>query len=160
MKSQCLFVLAFLVVLILSAVLSALQLAWPTNQDFKRAKTQAKAAEMLKVWSERGQTIARRNLALDWFFIAAYAAMWILAGRYLGSRAEGTLHLPATPFVVIGLTGAGCDVIENVCLWIMLHGNGSLTAPKVCAIVTPLNVALFFITALYFMAATMVVACR
>jgi hypothetical protein len=129
-----------------------------SNQDLKRAGTREEVDKILNGWKDAGVRLARTNLAVDWLFIVAYSTLWITAALYLGTRAEPKLHVPAVAFAAVGLFGAFFDAIENVCLYLMLHGNASTLAPKVCAVVRPLNVAMFFLAFGYMVLAGAVVA--
>lgn len=108
---------------------------------FKTSGSRAAAQDILdKKWGEDGQKTARRNLRFDWFFIILYTTLWITAGSYLGGWAYA--------FAAIGVAGAIADVIENRCLLIMLNGNTSESAARLCKIMLPINFSCFVIAAL------------
>lgn len=129
---------------------AALDPGKPSNRQFKQSGSRKAAADILDAWGSDKLEIARRNLAVDWLFIAVYSTMWISAGLYFAQRTDATLRLPALLFTAVGLAGAICDVCENTCLWFMLHGNESALAPGICAKVMPVNVGCFFAALLYF----------
>lgn len=122
----------------------------PNMQTFKKAGSKEAAAGILDQWGAAGQKTARANLKFDWLFILVYSATWITGAMTLGPRFDSTLRVPAIAFAAIGLAGALCDLIENACLWLMLRGNNSEIAPRVCKQIMKLNIAFFLIAADYF----------
>jgi hypothetical protein len=154
MTAQTIFYAAFVLTVISFVCFYAFFSPKPNLEKFKRAGSRKAAAEILHEWGEHGLTLARRNLAFDWFFILIYSTMWISGAIYLGPRVDAKLHVPAMLFAAIGLAGALCDVIENLCLRKMLYGNDSESAPRLCARVMRMNIALFAIAAVYFVVAS------
>jgi hypothetical protein len=122
----------------------------PNMQTFKRAGSREAAARILDEWGPTGLTLAKRNLNFDWFFILVYSSTWIAGAMALGPRFDAMLKIPAMAFAAIGLGGALCDLIENFCLWSMLHGNASDIAPRLCKRIMNLNILFFFLAADYF----------
>jgi hypothetical protein len=159
MTSQHIFCTSFVLTVISFICFYAFFNPKPTMQMFKRSGSKEAAQEILDAWGSEGLAKARHNLAFDWFFILIYSTMWVSGALYVGPLVDATLRAPAMLFAGIGLAGALCDVIENACLRTMLHGNGSDTAPRTCKRLAPINVALFLVTALYFLTAA-IVACR
>ena len=159
MTSQHIFCISFVLTVISFGCFYAFFNPKPKMQTFKRAGSRTEAQRIWDEWGKDGQAKARRNLAFDWLFILIYSTMWISGAMYLGPLVDATLRVPAMLFAGIGLAGALCDIVENTCLWIMLHGNASETAPRICKRVVPINVGLFFVAAAYFLAAA-IVACR
>lgn len=128
----------------------------PSNLEFKQSGSREAAGDILRQWGAAGKVgVARRNLAVDWLFIAVYSTLWISAGLYFAHRTDAILRLPALFFTGVGMAGAMCDVCENLCLWFMLHGNESALAPRICAKAMPINVGCFFAALLYFAVACM-----
>jgi hypothetical protein len=111
----------------------------PSNRDFKRSGTKKQVDTYLASWGPAGIALAKRNLAVDWLFIAVYCTLWISAGLYFHGRAP----FPSLLITAIGLLGALFDIAENICLWMMLHGNTSEVAPAVCARVMQANFLCF-----------------
>jgi hypothetical protein len=159
MTAQTVFLAAFVLTVICFVCFYAFFNPKPKVEAFKRAGSQEAASRILDQWGARGLTLARRNLAFDWFFILIYSTMWVAGAFYFSPRVDAKLHVPAMLFAGIGLAGALCDVIENLCLRTMLYGNGSESAPHVCGRVTYFNIALFAIAAIYFVVASIVVCC-
>ena len=133
--------------------------ASPSNREFKRSRTQAGVETNLAKWGPHGIAIAKRNLALDWLFIVIYSTMWISGALYFVQR-DPALRLPAFIVAAIGIAGALCDVVENICLYLMLHGNTAERAPEVCNRVAPINFWLFAITGIGFIVIAIVVSLR
>jgi len=125
----------------------------PPMSDFKRAGTKTAAAAILGEWGPDGLALARRNFAVDALFILAYSTMWISGALYLGPIVDPRLRVPAMVFAGTGIAGALCDIVENACLYRMLYGNASESAPRLCSQVAPLNAGLYKITAVYFLIA-------
>jgi hypothetical protein len=122
----------------------------PSNRQFKQSGTRQQAGTYVAQWRESGQLRkANRNLAVDWLFIALYSATWISGGLWLYSCGSKIALL----FTAIGLLGAIADVVEDICLWIMLHGNASELAPRVCVQAMRVNFACFAIAAACFVVA-------
>jgi hypothetical protein len=159
MTAQHIFCASFVLTLISIVCFYAVFKPKPSMTAFKRAGSQEDAQKIWDDWGAAGQTKALRNLTFDWFFILIYSTMWVSGAMYLGPLIDAKLRVPAMLFAGIGLAGALCDIIENACLWIMLHGNDSETAPRTCKRVMPINVGLFFLAAAYFLTAA-IVACR
>lgn len=157
MTPRCQFVIPFLAVLLIATLFNIpfFNPAQATNQELKQAGSAAAVNEILTKWGPSGQETARRNLMLDWLFIIAYAATWIAAGRYFRPDLIWTKVA-----VVVGLAGAAADIIENICLRKMLNGDVTNGIAQACKTASSINVALFSITALYFMIAAIATACR
>jgi len=160
MTAQHIFCTSFILTVISFICFYAFLNPKPKMQAFKRSGSKKAAQEILEAWGSEGQAKARHNLTFDWFFILIYSTMWVSGAMYLGPLVDATLRVPAMLFAGIGLAGALCDVIENTCLWTMLHGNASDTAPQTCKRIAPINVALFFTAAVYFMIAALVACLR
>lgn len=157
MTTRCLFVVPFVAMLLIATMfnLPYFNPAQATNEELKQAGTATKAHEILRQWGDRGLTAARRNLTLDWFFIAVYVLTWIAAGRHF------LPHLGLTKIAVAaGVAGALADIVENIALWKMLHGNVTPEIAQTCEIASKINVAFFLVAALYFMGAAIVTACN
>jgi hypothetical protein len=154
---RCQFVIVFVAVLIIATLLNSpyFNPAQATNQHLKQAGSAKGVNDIFLKWGQSGKEVARRNLALDWLFIVVYAAMWIAAGRHFWP------NLMWTKFAVsVGLAGAVADIVENVCLWTLLHGDVTDKIANTCKQASSINVALFFLTALYFMVAAIASGCR
>ena len=156
MTAQHIFCVSFVLTVISLGGFYALFNPKPSMTVFKRVGSREDAQKIWNAWEAEGQTKALRNLAFDWLFILIYSTMWISGAMYLGPLVDAKLRVPAMLFAGIGLAGALCDIIENACLWIMLHGNDSETAPQICKRVMPINVGLFFTAAVYFLIAAIV----
>lgn len=137
---------AFVVAVALAACLRWLNPTAPSNQEFKHSGSQKQAQAYLDAWGSAGQHLARTNLALDWIFIVVYGTFWISAALALSPRANPILHFSVLIFAGTGIAGAVFDLTENICLYLMLHGNASPAAPAVCNVVSRINVGLFFLT--------------
>ena len=145
MSVRTIFYAALVLTVIFICILTWLDPAAPSNREFKRSGSQDAVRENLSKWGSHGQTIARENLALDWLFIVIYGTMWISGALYLGPRADPKLHFPLLIVAAIGIAGALFDITENICLYIMLHGNRSPAAPLICRVVAPINMSLFIV---------------
>ena len=156
MTPRCQFVIVFVAMLIIATLfnLPFFNPAQATNQHLKKAGTAEGVKDILAKWGASGQEAARRNLMLDWLFIAVYAAMWIAAGRHFWPERVLTKFA-----VTAGLAGAVADIVENVCLWMLLHGNVTDKIAQTCKQASSINVTLFFLTALYFMVAAIAGGC-
>jgi len=120
----------------------------PSNRELKQAGSADAVQKIFLKWGGTGKAAASHNLVLDWFFIIVYASMWIAASRsFWPERGLTKLALAA------GLAGAAADVGENVCLWMMLNGGVTDQIAQACKHVSAVNVALFFLSALYFLIA-------
>src|SRR5258708_3423288 len=120
MTPRCQFVIVFVATLIIATLFNGpfFNPAQGTNQHLKQAGSANGVNDILGKWGQSGQEAARRNLGLDWVFIAVYAATWIAAGRNFWPTLLWTKVA-----VGVGLAGAVADIVENVCLWMLLHGN-------------------------------------
>ena len=156
MTPRCQFVIPFVAMLLISVLFYTpwFDPAQATNQQLKKAGTAAGVNGILGAWGPAGQAIARRNLMLDWLFIAVYVATWIAAGRYFWPNLIWTKMA-----VFAGLAGAAADIVENICLWRLLHGQVTDNIARTCNLASSINVALFLLTALYFMVAAIASAC-
>ena len=156
MTLRCQFVIVLVAVLLLATLLTTpwFNPAQATNQQLKQAGSASGVKSILTAWGDAGQEVARRNLMLDWLFIAVYAAMWIAAGRYFWPDRPWTKLA-----VIIGLAGALADIVENICLWMLLHGQVTDKVAQTCKQASSINVILFFLAALYFMAAAIGTGC-
>jgi hypothetical protein len=157
MTPRCDFVIMFVGMLTIATLFNFpfFNPAQATNQHLKQAGSATGVNDILAKWGEAGQEAARRNLALDWLFIVVYAATWIAAGRHFLPNLIWTKCA-----VGVGLAGAVADIVENVCLRMMLHGDVTDRVAQTCKQASSINVALFFLTALYFMVAAIASACR
>jgi hypothetical protein len=157
MTPHCRFVIVFVAALIISTLFNFpfFNPAQATNQELKQAGSAEGVNAMLAKWGPSGQEAARHNLALDWFFIIVYTAMWIAAGRHFQPNVIWTKVA-----VAAGVAGAIADVVENVSLWMLLHGTVTNKIAETCKQASTINFALFFLTALYFISAAIVSACR
>jgi hypothetical protein len=157
MTPRCQFVIVFVATLIIATLFNVpyFNPAQATNQHLKQAGSASGVEAIFGQWGEAGKEIARRNLMLDWLFIAVYVAMWIAAGRHFWPQ------LVVTKIAVgIGLVGGVADIVENVCLWMLLHGNVTDKIAQSCKQAASINVPLFFLAALYFMVAAIASGCR
>jgi len=156
MTPSCQFVIVFVATLIIATLFNVpyFNPAQATNQQLKQAGSAKGVEAIFGQWGEAGKEIARRNLMLDWLFIAVYAAMWIAAGRHFWPELVWTKIA-----VGLGLAGAVADIVENVCLWMLLHGNVTDKIAQNCKQAASINVPLFFLAALYFMFAAIASAC-
>jgi hypothetical protein len=157
MTSRCQFVIVFVATLMIATLFNFpfFNPAQATNQHLKQAGSAQGVNDILAKWGEAGQEAARRNLALDWLFIVVYAATWIAAGRHFWPN-----HIWTKFAVGAGLAGAVADIVENVCLRTLLQGNVTDKIAQTCKQASSINVALFFLTALYFMVAAIASGCR
>jgi hypothetical protein len=157
MNPRCMFVIPFVAMLLIATLFNFpfFNPAQATNQDLKQAGNATKVNGILAAWGPSGRETARRNLMLDWLFIIVYAATWIAAGRYFWPDVVWTKVA-----VAVGLAGAAADIVENVQLWKLLHGPVVDNAARTCKIASTINVALFSITALYFIVAAVATCCR
>ena len=144
------FVIAFVASLVISALFYTPYFcpSHPTNQEFKHAGSAERVTGFLAEWGEAGLETAQRNLMLDWLFIAVYVTMWITASRAFWPDLVWTKVA-----LVVGLAGAAADIVENICLWNLLHGHVSDAIARTCKTASSINVPLFILTGLYFLIA-------
>ncbi len=157
MMPRCQFVIMFVAMLMIATLFNVpyFNPAQATNQHLKEAGSAEGVKDILAKWGESGQEAARRNLALDWLFIVVYAATWLAAGRNFWQNLIWTKLA-----VGAGLAGAVADIVENLCLRMLLHGDVTDKIAQTCKQASSINVALFFLTALYFMVAAIASGCR
>jgi hypothetical protein len=151
------FVISFVAMLLIATLFNSpfFNPAQATNQNLKQAGSAAAAKAILARWGPSGQETARHNLMLDWLFIIVYVTTWVAAGRYFRPDIIWTKVA-----VVVGLAGAAADIVENVQLGKLLNGNVTDAIAHTCKTASSINVALFMVAALYFMAAAITTACR
>jgi hypothetical protein len=157
MTPHCQFVIVFVATLIIATLFNSpfFNPAQATNQQLKQAGSAERVEKIFKQWGEPGKQTARRNLMLDWLFIAVYVAMWLAAGRNVWPQLLWTKIA-----VAAGLAGAIADIVENVHLHMLLNGNVTDKIAQTCKLASTVNVALFSVAMLYFMVAAIGSGCR
>ncbi len=96
--------------------------------DFELAGSRADAEEMLAAWGPEGRDDARLSLWLDYPYIVAYGAFWVLAvaavrdlARRRAWRRFAGLGAIAVAFPI---GAAACDALENVGLLLVIGDHG------------------------------------
>ena len=95
----------------------------PGIVGFELAGSEQNADEILAEWGEDGKAAARLSLWLDFPFLVVYSAFWALAARALGS---------GRAWIAAPVAGA-FDVLENICLLIVLGETGGDLLPRLAA---------------------------
>lgn len=95
----------------------------PGIVGFELAGSGDDAREILAEWGDEGRDAARLSLWLDFLYLALYAGFWALAARALGSRRA---------WVAAPVAGA-FDLLENVCLLVVLGEAGGDVLPLLAA---------------------------
>lgn len=157
MNPHCQFVIVFIAALIIATLFNSpfFNPAQATNQQLKQAGSAEGVKKIFAQWGEAGKRTARRNLMLDWLFIAVYVAMWLAAGRNFWPQL-----LLTKIAVAAGLAGALADIVENVHLRMLLNGDVTDKIAQTCKLASSVNVALFSLAMLYFMVAAIASGCR
>ncbi|MDQ1436653.1 MAG: hypothetical protein QOK43_282 [Acidimicrobiaceae bacterium] len=109
---------------------------------FEKIGTWGRADPLIATWrqSGRGWRAARWSLVVDFFFLAAYGfGLWVLAA-VVAQHARGlgwTGWAAAAAAAGLGfVVAAALDVVENVALLLVLHGNHAANWPglaRACA---------------------------
>jgi hypothetical protein len=108
---------------------------------FELAGTEDRAAEILADWGDRGIDAAKASLWIDYAYILAYGAFFVLASIATRDLAErrGWTRMAALGVAVVplGAAAAAFDAIEDVGLLLAVNQHGGALAPRLgqlCAI--------------------------
>ncbi len=110
----------------------------PTIVDLELAGTEEKVSEYRAEWGEEGDDRARLSLWVDFPYLLAYGAFFVLAAAATRdlARSRGWGRMAAFgAFAIPAAAGAAAfDAIENVNLLIALEGEGGDLAPRLAQI--------------------------
>ena len=113
----------------------------PGIVPFEVAGGEQRAGEILADWGERGKAAARRSLAADYPFLAAYGLFLALACGLAAERLAraGRRRLAALGGALawLAVAGAACDAVENAALLATLGGETSWGPPLALAAAIP-----------------------
>ena len=113
----------------------------PGIVPFEVAAGEQRATEILADWGERGKAAARRSLAADYPFLAAYGLFLALAcglaAERLARAGRPRLAGIGAPLAWAALAGAGCDAAENAALLATIGGETSWGPPLALAAAIP-----------------------
>jgi hypothetical protein len=115
----------------------------PTIVDFEFAGSEQKAAEIVSDWGDEGQDAARASLWIDYAYLLAYGAFFVLAAAATRDLAtsRGWRRMAAFGVAAPALAAAGAafDAIEDVGLLLALDGHGGDLAPGLAAVCASLK---------------------
>jgi hypothetical protein len=128
----------------------------PGIVTFEFAWDQDGAEEILADWGEDGKDAARKSLWIDYAYLLAYGAFFVLATgatRDL-ARDRGWTRLAALGAVAVPLAFAApaFDALEDVGLLLALDGNGGDAAPLLAGIFACLKFACSIAVTAYLLA--------
>jgi pimeloyl-ACP methyl ester carboxylesterase len=130
------------VTLVIGAVLLAIEgRMWdeggPGIVGFELAGSVERASEIRMEWGPDGRAAARLSLGLDFAYLVAYGAFWMLAAAATrdlaarrGWRRLGRLGRPA---IALAVAAPVLDALENTALLVTLAGKGGGLAPGLAA---------------------------
>ena len=106
----------------------------PSIVDFEFAWSEEGAEEILADWGDDGEDAARLSLWVDFIYLIAYGALFVLASLATRDFAveRGRARLAAFGAIAIPAAAAApvFDAIEDVWLLIALGGHGGDLAPR------------------------------
>jgi len=121
--------------------------------DFELAWTADRAGEIRAAWGEKGQDAAELSLWLDFPYLLTYGLFLWLGARAMRDaalrRGWRGLARPGGAIAVLALVAAGCDVVEDVLLLVVLRGDDGEAAPALAAGFASVKFLCLGIAALY-----------
>jgi hypothetical protein len=128
----------------------------PGIVPYEFAWDQERAEEIHAEWGDEGRDLARKSLWVDYAFMLAYGAFFVLASaatrdlaRDRGWRRLAALGVYAVPLAVAAPI---FDALENAGLLLTLDGNGGDAAPLLAGIFASLKFATLIAAQLYVIA--------
>ena len=109
------------------------------------ARTPERAGRIVREWTPEQQATARRSLRLDFTYLVVYALALSLACAALADAVQGrraSLGRAAAALSWGSLIAGALDVVENLALFTVLRGGGSVTAPAIAFFAASLKFAL------------------
>jgi hypothetical protein len=123
---------------------------------FEFAADEQGAAEILAEWGDEGQDAARASLLIDYAYMLAYGAFFVLAVISTRDRAteRGWRRMAAFGVAAVPIAAAApsFDAIENIGLLLTLDGRGGDTAPGLAAVCAGLKFGATAVTIGYLLA--------
>jgi len=120
---------------------------------FEVAFTSGKAHSIMVAWGDAGHDAAVGSLWFDFLYLIAYGLFLWLAIRAVGDglRARGRARLaaPAAAISLLALTGAACDVVEDVFLLLQLGGRAQSLGPPLAGAFATVKFACLTIAVVY-----------
>jgi hypothetical protein len=123
---------------------------------FEFAADEQGAAEILAEWGDEGQDAARASLWIDYAYMLAYGAFFVLAAMSTRDLAadRGWRRMAAFGVAAVPIAAAApCfDAIENLGLLLTLDGSGGDAAPGLAALCAGLKFAMTAVAVGYLLA--------
>jgi hypothetical protein len=128
----------------------------PGIVPFEFSWDQEGAREILDDWGEEGQDAARKSLWVDYAYLLAYGALFVLASAATRdlARERGWTRLTGLGAIAVPLAFAAptFDALEDVGLLLTLDGNGGDVAPLLAGVFACLKFACSIAVAAYVLA--------
>lgn len=97
--------------------------------SFELSGSLEKTQQILSSWNSNANLFAAFGLGFDFLFMAVYAATISLACSMISEKHKGWFDRVGVCIGWGAFLAVMFDVIENICLWMLLTGNLSISLP-------------------------------